>query len=60
VLCARQGVSASAFRAGAGRLAGQVSGHLMPALCRRSCQNHHEDLETYPGRDLRHVCPWPS
>jgi len=30
VLCARQGVSASASRASAGRLAGQVSGHLMP------------------------------
>jgi len=27
-----KGVSASASRAGAGRLAGQVSGHLMPAF----------------------------
>src|SRR5262245_27613246 len=54
VLCARQGVSASASRAGAGRLAGQVSGHLA-GFCRRSCQNHHEHLETYPGRDLHYV-----
>jgi len=60
VLSARQGVSASASRAGAGRLAGQVSGHLVPTFAgdhARIVPNISKLIETYPGRDLRHVCP---
>src|SRR5215472_13641784 len=57
VLCARQGGPRLGFprwRRTAGRAGFRPSS---ADVCRRSCQNRPEHLETYPGRDLRHVCP---
>src|SRR5258708_39139286 len=57
VLSARQGGLRLGFprwRRTAGRAGVRPSD---VGVCRRSCQNRPELLETYPGRDLRHVCP---